>query len=465
MITKLMNLRSIGYLGLALGLCGCDVERSRSQHELLISGGMIVDVESNSTTAPKDILIADGLIVEIADHHERISGDDIEVLNAKGLYLIPGLIDVHAHIGDGGLRENDDTDRQQALAQFLRYGVTSIFVPGGGGGNDVQLNAWKKYCTEKKARCPRIFGSGNIITAHGSHPIGTIWGFPDDVDPQLVFDRGAVGIAESDSVDQLIAAKLDAKVDALKIVVEDGPGGFAPKPRLSRGKVAEICSKANEAGLRVFAHVSLAEHVVDVVDGNCDAIMHAPDDVLSDETLQAMADRQIFYVATLSLFDALIDQEAGYRDQEAYAIAGVSKHALASLENDDYWAIDPESPELIEEWKNALSWNLRRANELGVPIALGTDTNNPQVFPGYSVHEELALMVEAGLDEADALKAATATAADFLGLSNSVGVISAGAKADILALRDNPLDDILNTRKIAIALVGGTPVDNIVVGP
>ena len=455
----------VGWLGIALALWGCGTDAPAPEGDLLISGGMIVDVQNGSTSGPKDILIANGAIVEVVDHSSKRSVDDIEVLDARGLYLLPGLVDVHAHIGDGGLRENDDADRRQALAQFLRYGVTSIFVPGGGGGNDVQLNAWKKLCAEERPRCPRIFGSGNIITAHGSHPIGTIWGFPDDVDPQVVFERGAIGIAESDSVDQLIAAKLDAKVDALKIVVEDGPGAFAPKPRLSRGKVAEICDKAHKAGLRVFAHVSLAEHVVDVVDGDCDAIMHAPDDVLSDEALQKMADREIFYVATLSLFDALMDQEAGHRDQEPYAIAGVSKHALASLENNDYWAVDPESPELIEEWRHALSWNLKRAKELGVPIALGTDTNNPQVFPGYAVHEELALMVEAGLDEADALKAATTTAADFLQQSDSLGMIRAGAHADIVALQDNPLDDIFNTRKMVFVLAGGSMVTDIVGEP
>lgn len=448
--------------GVALFLWGCDTQQTGLEADLLITGGFIVDTENGTTTEPKDVLIANGAIVGVFDHRESGVHSDIAVLDATGLYLVPGLIDVHAHIGDGGLDENNDLDRKQALAQFLNYGVTSIFVPGGGGGNDVQLKAWKEYCADGPARCPHLFGSGNIVTAHGSHPIGTIWGFPPDVDPKVVYDRGAIGIDESDSIEQLIAVKLDAEVDALKIVVEDGPGAFAPKPRLSRAKVAEICSKAHEADLRVFAHVSLAEHVVDVVDGNCDAIMHAPDDVLSDDTLQAMADRHIFYVATLSLFDALIDQEEGQRDQERYAIAGVSEKAIMSFESEAYWGIDAESPKLIAEWKSALSWNLQRANELGVPIALGTDTNNPQVFPGYSVHEELALMVAAGLTEAEALRAATSTAADFLEQPDSLGSIQPGHLADIVAMRGNPLDDILNTRKIAFVLAGGTIVDKTV---
>jgi len=458
-------LRAIACFGLATFLWGCSTDVRNSAGDLLVSGGVIVDVEGGSITPPKDILIAHGKIVEIVDHHEDNSFGAIEVLDAKGLYLLPGLIDVHAHVGDGGILENDDVDRQQALLQFLRYGVTTIFVPGGGGGNDVQLNAWKEYCGNEPARCPRIFGSGNIVTAHGSHPIGTIWGFPDDVDPRVVFERGAIGIGESDSVDDLIAAKLEANVDAIKIVVEDGPGGFAPKPRLSRTKVAEICGKARTSGLRVFAHVSLSEHVVDVVDGHCDGIMHAPDDELSDSTLALMAERQVYYVATLSLFDALMDQEVGFRDQESYAIAGVSKKALVSLEGDEYWAVDRESAGLIEEWKSAIDTNLQRAVEFGVPIALGTDTNNPQIFPGYSAHEELALMVEAGLDEIDALKAATIGAASFLEQSNLIGSLKPGLQADIVALRENPLDDILHTRRIAFVLTNGTNVDGVVAEP
>jgi len=458
-------LRTIACFGLASSLWGCDTDVQDSAGDLLVSGGVIVDIESGSITSPKDILIAHGKIVEVVDHHNDNSYGQTEVLDAKGLYLLPGLIDVHAHIGDGGVLENNDVDRQQALAQFLRYGVTTIFVPGGGGGNDVQLNMWKEFCKKEPARCPRIFGSGNIVTAHGSHPIGTIWGFPDDVDPSVVFERGAIGIGDADSVDDLIAVKLEANVDAIKIVVEDGPGGFAPKPRLSRNKVAEICSKARSAGLRVFAHVSLSEHVVEVVDGHCDGIMHAPDDELSDDTLALMADRQVFYVATLSLFDALMDQEAGFRDQESYAIAGVSKKALVSLESDEYWAVERESAELIEEWKIAIASNLKRAAEFGVPIALGTDTNNPQIFPGYSAHEELALMVAAGMNEADALRAATITAASFLEQSDLIGSLRPGLQADIVALRKNPLDDILHTRKIAFVLANGTTVDGVVADP
>ena len=450
---------------LTIGLASCAAPPEPVEGDVLISHGLIVDTETGSVSEPMDLLVTNGTIVRIARAGALAPSDRTTVIDAAGLYLVPGLIDVHAHIGNGGLHEETDRDRAQALAQFVRYGVTSVFAPGGGGGNDQQLRDWKAFCEAEANLCPRLFGSGSIITAYGSHPITTIWRFDADEDPAVIRARGAVGITDRDSVDDLIRKKLAAEVDALKIVVEDGPGGFAPKPRLSRAKVAEICAKARRAGLRVFAHVSLAAHVVDVVDGGCDGIMHAPDDLLDDDTLRTMAEQGIYYVATLSLFDALMDQAAGRRQQDEYAIAGVSPKALDSLRDEAYWAIDPESPEVIAAWQSALSGNLTRAEALGVPIALGTDTNNPQVFPGFAVHEELELMVEAGLSEAEALRAATVTAARFLEQEDRLGRLRAGFHADIVALRRNPLDDIRNTRTIAFVLAGGTDIGDVVSAP
>lgn len=411
------------------------------------------------------MLVADGIVVRVAQFGEIETQDDVEVVDASGLYLLPGLIDVHAHLGDGGLRANTTEDLEQALGQFVRYGVTAVFVPGGGQGNDVQLRDWKLHCAENPGSCPRLFGSGSLITAYGSHPITTIWALPADSDPELIRARGAIGITEQDSVDDLIQEKLSANVDALKIVVDDGPGPFAPKPRLSRAKVAEICTKAHAEGLRVFAHISLAEHVDDVVDGNCDGIMHSPANPISKETLRKMAEGGVYYVPTLSIFDALSDQAAGRREHDQYALAGVSRRALESLQADEYWESGVGSPEMMSAVLETMKGNLSAASEAGVPIALGTDTDNPQVFPGFAVHEELELMVEGGLSEAEALKAATVTAAGFLDQHEHLGKLQSGFNADIVALRRNPLADIRNTRAIEFVVVGGARVSNAVAIP
>ncbi|MBT8083715.1 MAG: amidohydrolase family protein [Woeseia sp.] len=443
-------------------LSACDGAPTTLDGDILITGGRIIDPESGVVGVERDILIRSGKIHSLVEPGALVPTPGATIRDASNLYLLPGLIDVHAHIGDGGLRANNDEDRQQALHQFIRYGVTSIFVPGGGGGNDEQLGEWKRRCNQMQQVCPHIFGSGDIITAYGSHPITTIWGLPPDTDPDIIHQRGATALKESDAVEPILERKIESGVDAIKIVVEDGPGPFAPKPRLSRRQIENICNAAHDRGLRAFAHVSMAAHVDDVVEAGCDGIMHAPDDKLSDRTLQMMADQGTYYVATLSLFDALMDQEQNSREQEPYAIAGVSATALSSLENDAYWGDSAESPDSIAEWKEALAYNLLEASKKGVPIALGTDTNNPQVFPGYAVHEELALMTESGLTTAQALTSATTTAAAFLDKADSIGSIRPGYQADIVALRRNPIDTIENTRTIEFVLVGGKFVTAVV---
>ena len=129
--------------------------------DLLILGVSIVDTEASKTSEPRDILIDGGMIVEVGDpgtiSHENVS----RILTAEGLYALPGLIDVHAHIGDGGIGAQVEEDRQGALSQFVRYGVTSIFAPGGGAGNDDHLAAWKQRCGAREFLCPGLFGSGS----------------------------------------------------------------------------------------------------------------------------------------------------------------------------------------------------------------------------------------------------------------------------------------------------------------
>jgi imidazolonepropionase-like amidohydrolase len=99
----------------------------------------------------------------------------------------------------------------------------------------------------------------------------------------------------------------------------------------------------------------------------------------------------------------------------------------------------------------------------GVEILAGSDTPNPYVFPGFSLHEELALLVEAGLTPMQALRTATSNPAKFLGMSDTVGTIEKGNLADLILLDANPLDDIRNTQRIYGVVANGRyfPLDEL----
>ena len=98
---------------------------------------------------------------------------------------------------------------------------------------------------------------------------------------------------------------------------------------------------------------------------------------------------------------------------------------------------------------------MRRMQEFGVPFMAGSDVGNPYIFPGFSLHDELALLVEAGFTPLQALQTATRNPAQFLGLSDSLGTIEAGKIADLLLLDANPLRDIRNTQKIRAVVANG----------
>lgn len=448
---------------LAVSALGCGAEplpSSDGSSGLLITGVSIIRPEEGTVTEPRDVLIDGGKVVEIGAPGS-IAPDRVDrVLGGQGLYALPGLIDAHTHLGDGGLGMQTDADRAAAMTQFLRYGVTSTLNLGGGGGTEEELATWKEKCRTRELDCPDVYGTGVLITAPGSHPIGTLWNLPPDTDPDVIYRRGAVALEEEGSVAPLLDRKVAMGVDAIKIIIEDWDPED-PLPRLSKAKVAELSRAAHARGLRVFAHVSRSEHIDDALSGGVDGVVHSAEDRIPDAVLASMAEQRMFYVPTLALYDGFIDRARGIvgHAHEPFALTGSSRRALDSL---SAFGFSPSTAEEADGLRETLFDNLRRAAAAGVSLALGTDVNNPSVFPGYSAHEELELMVEAGLTPAQALVAATVGGASLLGRESTLGRIEPGYEADLLILRRSPLEDILNTRTLHSVIHDGRLLEDVV---
>ncbi len=438
---------------------------SVSSETLLVEAVALVDLEAATVSPPQDLLIVGGKIASIGPRGSINISDGMKVVDGRGLFALPGLIDVHAHVGEGGAGPNSEEARTRALLQFLRYGVTTIFAPGATGAGDADLPALLQRCRSGALTCPGVFGTGSIITARGSHPLSTIFGMPDDVASEITEARGVTAISADTDIPALIARKKAAGATAIKIVVEDGPPPWYPKPRLSDEQIEAIVTAAHASSLPVVAHISTAQQVDVVVEAGADAIMHAPTDLLPTELIEKLAARGTWYVPTFSLYDGILSWARGQRESDPYALSAVDASVVESLASPGFLESAAEDEAGALTYLSNASENLRRIHRAGVPLALGTDVNNPFVYPGYSVHEELSLMVRAGLTPAQALRSATSGGAAFLGQFNRIGKLAPGFEADIILTSGNPLESIENTRRLASVISDGRVISDTVAIP
>ena len=298
---------------------------------LFIAGASLIDPAAGSASPPQDILILDGRITAITPSGAVQPPEGATRIDASGRFAMAGLIDVHAHLGEGGALPGDETTRARALRQFLRYGVTSLFIPSATGANDAEFSPLREQCRTIAGLCPDLYGAGSLITAPGSHPISTIFNMPGDTPAAVLEALGVTILAPDADINQLMDAKKAAGVDAVKIVIEDGPPPWYPKPRLSDSQIRRLVSAAHARSLRVFAHISTSDHVRIALDAGVDGVMHGPTDRLPDDLVRRMAEQKMILVTTFALYDGILTWARGQRETDPYALAGVEPSAVESL--------------------------------------------------------------------------------------------------------------------------------------
>lgn len=246
-------------------------------------------------------------------------------------------------------------------------------------------------------------------------------------------------------------------MDGIKIIVESGPTAFGDDhPQMPPEMISAVVDESSSLDLPVVA--TCRRWTSSRTPSNrARAIMHAAGEPYpGSEHWAEMREGAVFYVPTLSLFAPMLGDRwprpAALDDP--FLRAGVPAHTLASVEGWESPMASVPAPVRTGLWDEGLA-SIGSAYEAGVPIALGTDTANPFVFPGYSVHLELELLVEAGLSPMEALVAAKRRPAEMLGKGEEFGTIEVGKRADLPILAADPLADIRNARTLEVVVRGG----------
>lgn len=387
--------------------------------ELWIHDARIVDLETATVSGPSDVVVRDGVIVAVQASPSRSPAAAARHVDAAGGYLLPGLVDLHHHLAQGTLERETAPTRRRLLEELPSWGITAVLDP------NLALGTWRELepLLPEAGACARVYRTGPSIGAEGG------W--------------AGEGVAGPEAARASVRAAAAAGVDAIKLVLDDMTWlGSRAMPVLDPETLAATVDEARRAGLPVWAHAPRLELAKRALRAGVTGLVHGVvSGAVDDELIGLMREREAVYVPTHVLFETYADFAHGVRRQQL----------LDPQERRRYQ--DLTSKKMLAEWRSwwdrtgdlakqlpVLRANLRALAEAGVLIAAGTDAGTPGVLSGVSLHLELRLMVEAGLTPAQALRSATLGAAAALGLAGDRGRIAAGQRADLLLLRESPLD-------------------------
>lgn len=396
----------------------------------VLEGATLIDGTGSPARPNMTVEVRDGRIAAIYETGTRKAPDGASVVDLRGRWLIPGLIDAHVHLAtdpSGSDRRATVVDKLRAA---LRGGVTSVRDMAG----DVRSLA-------ELARATRV----NDVEGPDIY-YSALWAGADFMrDPRVnASTRGTQPGSEpwmravGDGTEWRVAA---AEANG------SGARGIKLYADASAVVVQEAVRAAHAAGLEVWAHATLfPAKPSDLVTAGVDVLSHAP--LLAWEGSDSLP---------------------GYRSRYGAPYERVSPDApavssLLRLMSTRRTLFEPTmfvfvregAPRAMAEWSTAVT---RRAIELGVPIVAGTDGmigDGAGAVP--NLHRELELLVGAGLTPLGAIEAATLNAAKALGIEQETGTIRAGLAADLVVLRADPLADIRHTRQIEQVIKRGVEV-------
>jgi hypothetical protein len=454
---------------LAFLINGCS--NPKEPVSLIIQNVTVIDAV-NGSQPDQTVVIKDNKIVDVI-----VSGTDLNytsenIIDGTGKYLIPGLWDTHVHL-------TFEPDLESSMFRlFLGYGITSVRDTGG----DLELvMPWKKKSMESPSTSPRVMVAGPLLDG-----VPTVYDGSSPMRPKL-----GMGASSPEEASKLVDFFVDTGVDLIKSYEMLTPEAFAA-----------VMTRANELNKVVTGHVPLSMDVIEAsnlglrsmehmrnlemsISEDHDSLKAARLKMLSDGAneaggdlrssihsaqrmhayntqdterrevvLKALADNGTWQIPTMSIVTvgALRPfNEDSWKKNVQYLPESARNRWIQNAEGFSAAPINPISTAMTD-WATAMISHLKTA---GVTIMAGTDTPIAFLIPGFSLHNELSLLVEGGLTPMEALESATLLPAQYFNLQDSLGTIEKGKIADMVLLDADPLEDIGNTMKIRTVIKDG----------
>lgn len=452
-----------------MSLASC---KSRRPDALAILHATVIDVATGQTARNSTVLIENAQIQAVGSDDSVEIPPGAKTIDATGKFLIPGLADMHIHLTGSGEPQGS---REFILPLLLANGITTVRDMG---GTVESLRKLKREIDSGDRPGPQIFFTGPYLD-----------GEPPYFQPSIVVET---------------PAQADAAVRDLK---QQGVDFIKVQSRLQPAAYFAIAEAARKEGIRFVGHVpdsispaqasdagqASIEHLTGILlacSSQEDSLRHeqtnppprgetprqasirqrkwqqAVLDTYSEEKAKTLYAKFLanhtWQVPTLPLLAHLAyltpATDTFNAPERKYIPRGVLKNwtqgraqALANKSAPDF---DQRAQLLAASYKA-----VRDMSAAGVPIMAGTDSAAPNVYPGFSLHQSIAELVDAGLTPLQALQSATTRPAEFLKLSAKQGTIAPGQRADLVLLDANPLENIHNTQEIFAVILKGKILD------
>ena len=400
--------------------------------DTLLHVGNLIDTDSGDITKAVTIRVIGNEISEVTKGYANPKKND-QVINLKQSFVLPGFMDMHVHLAQEYVpkaeRESKIEPEYRALfaanaaSKTLMAGFTSVRNLGDGGMETISL---REAIRKGLVIGPRIFTSGKTIATTGGHGDPTN-GMPKDNYSPPTPEEGVI-----DSPEEAIKAvrqRYKDGTDGIKITATGGVLSVAKSgenPQFTNAELIAIIATANDYGLWTAAHAHGKEGMKRAVIAGINSIEHGT--YMDQEVMDLMKARGTYYVPTI--------------------MAGDWVAKKAKIPNFFPALVKPKAEKIGPQIQSTFAM----AYKAGVKIAFGTDS-------GVSAHgdnwQEFILMTDAGMSNKDALKSATIETAKLRRVEDQLGQIKPGMLADIIAVQENPIENISTVENVSFVMKDG----------
>lgn len=395
-----------------------------------IHAGEVLAVPGQPAMSDQTIVIVDGKIEDIQDGFLE-GGDEDTVIDLSDSFVMPGMIDSHVHLRmewnpnirlQGVTQESGDIAFNAAMnaRKTLDAGFTAVQDVGG----PPEVFALKRAINAGKIPGPHIKAAGSAVSVTGGH--GDAHGYRHDILDLMHSPTVCDGVADCR---RAVRKAVKNGADVIKITAT---GGVLSNTNAGTGQqffndeLEAIVQTAKKMGRKVTAHAHGKNGIDAALRAGVSSIEHGT--YLDRETAQLFKRNKATLVPTVIAGMTVVD----WAENKNWLPPNSAKKALE---------VGPQMQDML-----TMAW------ENGVNIAFGTDSG---VSPHGNNAQEFVYMLEAGMSEMDAIKAATVVASEHIGMGDQIGTLEAGKEADIIAVGGNPLEDITELQDVDFVMKGG----------